>query len=132
MNELMVKNSGAATADAPHGGFTFTPRFDAWENENEFVLAGDLPGVAPEDLELAYENHELAIHARVAPRNPSMRPFCEEYGVGDFYRTFTLADSVDEAAISAELANGVLTVRLPKRAEVRPRKIQVKSSQTSS
>jgi HSP20 family protein len=128
MNELMVKNEETPAIDAPRGGVIFAPRFDIWENENEFVLAGDLPGVAPQDLELAYENHELAIHGRVAPRNTSMPLFCEEYGVGDFYRTFTLADSIDEAAISAELVDGVLTIRLPKRAEVRPRKIQVKSS----
>lgn len=128
MNAQMVKNGETPASDAGRAAIVFAPRFDAWETESEYVLAGDMPGVAPEDLELHYENHELAIQARVAPRNPSGQPLCEEYGVGDFYRSFTLADSIDESAIAAELADGVLTVHLPKRAEVRPRKIEVKSS----
>ncbi len=128
MSELTVKSAEPAAAAPARSEVTYTPRFDVWENENEFVLAGDLPGVAPEDLELHYANHELAVYGRVAPRGGQRQAYYEEYGVGDFYRTFTLGDSIDEAAIAAELSGGVLSVRLPKRAEVRPRKIDVKSA----
>jgi HSP20 family molecular chaperone IbpA len=99
-----------------------------WETESEYLLAGDLPGVAAEDVELSYENRELTIHGRVPPRAFAGQPLVQEYGVGDFYRTFTLADTIDEAAISAEVKDGVLTVHLPKRADVRPRKIDVKGA----
>jgi HSP20 family protein len=127
MNELLVPNRGADAA-AQRAGLTYTPRFDAWETEREYVLAGDLPGVVAENVELSYENHELTIHGRVAPRQHAGQPLVEEYGVGDFYRTFTLADTIDEAAISAEVKDGVLAVHLPKRAELKPRKIGVKSA----
>ena len=129
MNELVIeKNGQTPAAAAPPGGMTFTPRFDAWETESEFVLAGDLPGVTAEDMELSYENHELTIHGRAASRRAAGAPLVQEYGVGDFYRTFTLADSIDEGAISAEVKDGVLTVHLPKRAAVRPRRIDVKGA----
>ena len=54
-------------------------------------------------------------------------PGNEEYGVGDFYRTFNVGESVDGTSIAAELKDGVLTVHLSKRAEVRPRRIEVKA-----
>lgn len=109
----------------PQSKVTFTPRFDVWENEQEYVLAGDLPGVDPQDLEVQFENGELTIHGRVAPRQGEARYFGVEYGVGDFHRGFRLNETIDSAGIAAELKGGVLTVHLPKRAEVRPRKIAV-------
>lgn len=137
MNDLMVRNNGevaqsAATSAGSHPGqatgVTYTPRFDVWENDNEYVLAGDLPGVAPEDLQLHYENRELVIHGPVAPRATQGQPLHQEYGVGDFYRSFTVGEDIDEAAIAAELKGGVLTLRLPKRAQMRRRRIEVKSA----
>jgi HSP20 family protein len=129
MNDVMIRNNGATNQDsAVQSDVNFTPRFDVWENANEYVLAGDLPGVAPEQLQLHYENRELIIQGPVAPRYKRGQPLWQEYGVGDFYRSFTISEDIDESAIAAELAGGVLTVRLPKRAEVRPRKIAVKAA----
>jgi HSP20 family protein len=128
MNEVMVRNNGQAATARPESAVSYTPRFDAWENENEYVLAGDLPGVSPADLELHYENRELVIQAPVAPRHTAGQPLCQEYGVGDFYRSFTIGEDVDESAIAADLHDGVLTVRLPKRQEARRRRIEVKSA----
>jgi HSP20 family protein len=127
MSELMLQNSAStSTSPAAASGVTYTPRFDIWENEEGFVLEGDLPGVLPDDLELKYEHQELMIHGRVRPRYAQGRFLCEEYGVGDFYRSFTIGKLVDEGSIEAALKDGVLTVRLPKRAEARPRKIEIK------
>jgi HSP20 family protein len=103
----------------------FTPRFDVWESEEEYVLVGDLPGVAPQDVNVSYEKHTLTIHGKVEERNYNAHYFAEEYGVGDFRRSFTLGEEIDEWAISAEIKEGVLTVHLPKRPEVRPRKIAI-------
>jgi HSP20 family protein len=126
MNEVVIRNGHEAPAASSE--VTYTPRFDAWENENEFVLSGDLPGVAPENLQLHYENRELVIQASVAPRTPGGQMFRQEYGVGDFYRSFAIGKEIDEAAISAELRDGVLTVRLPKQPELRRRRIEVKTA----
>jgi HSP20 family protein len=105
-------------------GDTFTPRVDIFEADNELVLFADLPGVKPEDLDLHFEKGELILRAACPPRTTG--GFArQEYGVGDFYRAFTVAEDVDADKIAAELKNGVLTVRLPKAEKAQPRKIQV-------
>lgn len=129
MNETLAR-PGVETRPASHGqtNVWFTPRFDVYEDHNEFVLVGDLPGVSPPGLELTFENGELSIHGRVEPRYGQVRCFAGEYGVGDFHRTFTLGELIDGANIAAELKDGVLTVHLPKRAEAKPRKIEVRAA----
>jgi HSP20 family protein len=129
MNDTLVctsNGSGTCEVAQPESRLTFTPRFDVWETDHEYILAGDLPGVAPEDLDVRYEKQELTIYGKVGPRSSEGRPLSVEYGVGDFHRSFRLSDAIDGSAIAAELKGGVLTVRLPKREEVRPRKITVK------
>jgi HSP20 family protein len=132
MNDTLERTQNGCTASGcdvaqPASKLTFTPRFDVWENEQEFVLSGDLPGVEPAELEVRYEKQELTIEGKVAPRQEAARYFGVEYGVGDFHRSFRVGDQIDGTAIAAELKGGVLTVRLPKRAEVRPRKIAVQA-----
>jgi len=128
MNEILTTNNGnRAAVMEPRTNVWFTPRFDLYEDENEYLLLGDLPGVDPNDLELTYENQEMSIYGRVTPRYSRGRCFAEEYGVGDFRRTFTIGEMVDQSGIAAELKEGVLTVHLPKRPEAKPRKITVKS-----
>ncbi len=123
-NTLQEGQNGTATMSRP--SVWFTPRFDIYENENEYVLLGDLPGVSPTDLDVKYENQELTIHGKVASRCTGGGCFAEEYGVGDFRRSFSIGEVIDGSQIAAELKNGVLTVHLPKRAESKPRKIEVR------
>ncbi len=109
-------------------GTTYTPRFDIFETDKELLLFGDLPGVGPDDLEIRYENHELTVHGKVSPRQECGDLLYGEYGVGDFFRSFTVGDTIDSEKISAELKDGVVVIHLPKVAEVQPRKIPVKAS----
>ena len=109
------------------GTVTYSPRFDVWENDDELVLYGDLPGVASEDLDIHFEKGELKIYGKVAPRNANVELLYGEYGIGDFHRSFSVSEAIDPEKISAELKNGVLTVHLPKREAVKPRRIEVKS-----
>jgi HSP20 family molecular chaperone IbpA len=106
----------------------FSPRFDIVETETELQLYGDMPGVPQQDLDVRYENEQLLIHGKVPNRNEGRRFVREEYGVGDFHRTFTVGEAIDTEGITAELRNGVLIIRLPKTKELRPRRIQVKSN----
>jgi HSP20 family protein len=106
----------------------FTPRVDIMESEEESLLLADLPGVKPEDVDVRFDNGELIIDGRCAPRHQGANYLLSEYGVGDFYRAFTISEQIDWQKISAELKNGVLTVHLPKAETVKPRKITVKGA----
>jgi len=105
---------------------TYTPRFDIWEGAEELILYGDLPGVAPENVDIQFENRELTVLGKVEPRRQGASLLAGEYGVGDFARTFTISEAVDGEKISAEMHNGVLTLHLPKSEQAKPRKIEVK------
>ena len=107
-------------------GITFSPRFDIWENDDETVLYGDLPGVMPRDLDVQFESPLLTIHGKVIARHDDIKFLHGEYGIGDFHRAFTIGEAIDTERISAELKNGVLTVHLPKNEHVKPRQIEVK------
>jgi HSP20 family protein len=115
-----------APVERTFGGITFSPRFDIWENDDETILYGDLPGVVPEDLDVQFETPLLTIHGKVSPRHNEIKFLHGEYGIGDFHRAFTIGEAIDTEGISAELKNGVLTVHLPKNENVKPRRIDVK------
>jgi HSP20 family protein len=118
-------DNDVAPVERTLGGATYVPRFDIWENDDEMILYGDLPGVMPEDLEVRFENPVLTIHGKVSPRHNDIKFLHSEYGIGDFHRTFTIGEAIDTERISAELKNGVVTVHLPKSEKVKPRRIEV-------
>lgn len=116
--------TGAASENACASA-RYIPRFDIVETADELTLYGDLPGVQPSDLEVRFENQEIVIHGKVASRNTEDRHWEREYGVGDFYRSFSVAEGIDAPRIQAGLKNGVLTLHLPKAEAMKPRRIQV-------
>jgi HSP20 family protein len=116
-----------AAIESTRNGATYTPRFDIVENDNELLLLGDMPGVAPEDLDVRFENEHLIVHGKAAPRHEGRELIFGEYGVGDYYREFRVSESVDAGRISAELKGGVLTIHLPKAEAIKPKRIEVKS-----
>jgi HSP20 family molecular chaperone IbpA len=119
-------HSDVTRGKRPLGGITFSPRFDIWENDDETILYGDLPGVMPRDLDVSFENPVLTIHGKVSQRHDDIKALHGEYEIGDFHRTFTIGEAIDTEGISAELKNGVLAVHLPKDERVKPRQIEVK------
>jgi HSP20 family protein len=123
-----TKDRSEARAEATRGGVFFTPRVDIVETDAELTLFAEVPGVAPEDVDLHYEKGELVLHGRVKPGPTRQRMLLQEYEQGDFYRAFTINESIDAGRISAECKNGLLTVHLPKVESVRPRQITVRSA----
>jgi HSP20 family molecular chaperone IbpA len=119
--------SDTATVERTQGGPTYSPRFDIWENDDELVLCGDLPGVTSDTLDIRFENRELTIHGKVSLRHEGVQFLYGEYGIGDFYRSFTIGEAIDAEKIAAELKHGVLTLHLPKTEAVKPRRIEVQS-----
>jgi HSP20 family protein len=130
MNTTMQKQeyrNDAGRSEVTRGA-SYTPRVDILETEDELVLYADMPGVKPEDVDMDFENGELSIFGRCAPRQEQANFLLQEYGVGDYYRAFTISEQIDSEKISAELKHGVLTVHLPKSEAVKPRRIAVKSA----
>lgn len=113
------------TPERTRGGTYFTPRVDILETDKELVLFADMPGVRPEDIDLRYERGELLVHGQVQKRQRQGNFLLNEYDEGDFYRAFTIHESIDSSRIEAECKNGVLTVHLPKVAAVQPKQIAV-------
>jgi HSP20 family protein len=124
----MQTNQGdelARTAEAPRG-VTVLPRVDILETDDELLLLADLPGVQPQDVDVRFENGELALHGRRHPRYPDKQRVRWEAEVANYYRAFRVTEHIAGDRIAAELKDGVLTVHLPKVEAVKPRRIAVK------
>jgi HSP20 family protein len=120
-----------STGDDSHGAVCdWMPAVDVNETKDAFVLRADLPGVDPKNIEITMENGVLTIRghraSEVTKEENGYRRI--ERASGEFFRRFTLPDSADANAISAQSGNGVLTVRIGKRPEVQSRRIEVKGS----
>jgi HSP20 family molecular chaperone IbpA len=111
------------------GTAMFAPAVDIVEKDAVTVIFADMPGVAPEDVEVTLERQVLTLTGRVrGPAPEGYRRLSSEYREGDYSRVFTLSDSVDQNKIKADLKNGVLRLELPRAAEAKPKKIAVKAA----
>jgi HSP20 family protein len=99
---------------------------DVLETAQDYLLTTDVPGAASDHIDVQYEDGELRIHAPVAPRQkPEQRYLLQEYGVGDYRRSFRVGTDVDATKIEARYTDGVLTVKLPKAEASKPRRVAV-------
>jgi len=112
--------------------FLFSPPIDIFETDEGLVLHADLPGVSIKTLELQVQDNRLTLFGRVHPVVPAeARTLHQEYGVGDFLRSFILSDEVDHERITATMTNGALKVVLPKAPQPKPRRIEVNAEPNS-
>jgi HSP20 family molecular chaperone IbpA len=110
-------------------GAYFQPAVDIFETKEELVLVADMPGVPADALNVHLEGDELAIEGRVRPEDyEGLKPLYVEYGVGGYYRRFTLGEMIDRDGIKAQMKNGVLVLKLPKAERARARKITVEAA----
>ena len=107
---------------------TWLPRVDIDEGGNEIVLRADLPGLDEKDIKVTLEDDVLTLRGeRVDQEKQEGRDYHRlERRFGAFQRSFTLATAVDAKKIAAEYKNGVLTVKLPKTEESKPKEIEIK------
>jgi HSP20 family protein len=127
-NALVKKEAGEVTApEATRGGIYYTPRVDIYESADEVVLQCDMPGVKSQDVDVRFEKGELSLCGKVQPRPVPAAYLDEEYGIGDFYRSFAIAPEINAGKISAEYGDGVLTVHLPKQERIKPKRIAVRT-----
>lgn len=104
----------------------WTPASDIDETESGYLIAMDLPGIDRETLEIDIDDGRLTVKGTreiaESKQHRSERPR------GKFVRTFSVPGSVDQGGIAAEYKDGVLRVKLPKRAEQKPKRIDIKIS----
>ena len=118
----------ANSADTPVK-HTFTPAVDIFETGDTTVILADMPGVAPDDLDITLERQVLTLTGRVKERAPEgYRRLSAEYREGGYTRTFSLSDAVDQDKIKADFKHGTLRLELPRAAEAKPKKITVKAA----
>ncbi len=107
-------------------GAYFQPTVDIFETKDELVLVADMPGVPSDGVDVDVEGDELSIEGRVRSSDyDGLKPLHVEYGVGGYYRRFTLGELIDREGIKAQLKDGVLVLRLPKAERARARRITV-------
>jgi HSP20 family protein len=124
-NATVCQNQCETPATEAAPSLTFTPRVDIFETDAAYFVYADLPGALPQDIDLRYEQGELFLRAKVAPKPAGGRAVFAEYDVGDFSRVFQVHESIDSAAIDANFKNGVLTVRLPKVEAAKPKQVPI-------
>ena len=112
----------------PTSQSALTPAVDIYETGEGIVLQADMPGVAKERLSLQVEGNDLLVEGSIgiAPQE-QMTALYADVRSTVYRRKFALSDELETDKIDANLKDGLLTVRIPKRKEFRARRIEVKS-----
>lgn len=127
MNETMdvAKRNGVAASRQE----ALRPPVDIFEDESGITLLADLPGVTREKLSISVDSDNLTIEADVVINlPPGAAASYAEIQVPRYQRTFKLSRELEGSKASAELKNGVLTLRIPKAAHAQPRKIEIQAA----
>jgi HSP20 family protein len=113
-----------------HHADSWTPPIDVYETADSYVVTAELPGLTREEVDLAVEDARLTIRGRRSDRGTGRADVAHyhqvERGHGAFARSFDFAEKIDAVGVSATLADGVLTVTLPKQAPPPARRIEVR------
>jgi HSP20 family protein len=104
----------------------FVPYTDIYESEDAVVVTMEMPGVDRSAIDITLEKSVLSVTGKIdSGKYDDVEPIYSEYNVGNFARTFTVSTKIDSDKISATVADGVLTIRLPKAVEAVARKITI-------
>jgi HSP20 family protein len=123
MRRRMMGHDGESTVERD----IFFP-VDVKAENDSFLITALLPGVKPEDLNVQVVNETVSIQGNIENEQDKEHDYLlQERPSGRFYRTLTLPDTLDSAKADANLTNGVLTLRIPKAEEARPKTIKVVS-----
>ena len=108
---------------------TWSPAVDIHEEDKQFVVRADLPGVKPADIEITAEKGVLSIRGerKYEKREPAQGYERIERVAGSFARRFVLPDNAQADSIKARYNNGVLEVSIPKQPEQQPRRVAIET-----
>lgn len=107
------------------------PRVDVEETEKEFTVKADLPGIDPKDIDVQVVDGVLTLKGEKKEEKEEKKKNYQrvERFVGTFYRAVPLPAGADSEKVVATTAKGVVTIRVPKKADLQPKKITVKSQE---
>ncbi len=102
---------------------------DVVEDENDYIVKASLPGVKPDDLDITYNKGMLTIKGEVKDESDTTKGeyHLRERRYGTFSRSISLPTTVKPEDIQADFKDGILTLKLPKAEEVKPKRIAVKT-----
>jgi len=130
LNSMFSANlAGFEDEDSSVVTSTWMPAVDIKEEDDQFVIKADVPGVDPKNIDITMESGVLTLKGERSEEKQEEKEGYKriERSRGSFYRRFSLPDTADGEHISAKSANGVLEIVIPKREVAKPRKIQVKA-----
>src|SRR3989441_8366494 len=126
MNRLFRETQGNSQDESLIGS-SFAPAVDVYEDEHNVTLKIEVPGIDEKDIDVRIENNTLTVHGErkieKEEKEENYRRVERQYG--SFTRSFTLPSSVDSGQVSAHYDNGVLKIKLAKKAEAKPKQIKV-------
>lgn len=123
-DDVMNGVAGTALGTAPTHT-AFSPAIDVRSNADEIVFVCDVPGLKHDDIEVTLESGTLAIKGQRRYDGSDGDQVWLGRAYGAFERSFTLPDVVDGEKLTADLADGVLTIRVPKKPQAKPRRIPI-------
>ena len=126
--EVATREGTAAQAKSPDNETVLRPAVDIFEDANGITVQADLPGVSKERLNIQADRNGLLIEGEAAIDMPAgMEALYADVQSTRYARSFVLSSELDAGRIEASLKDGVLTLRIPKRHEFQPRRIEVTS-----
>ncbi len=104
----------------------FVPVADIYEAPDALSVILEMPGVQKSDVAVNVEDGVLSVEARIdLSKYQGLQPLYTEYNIGHYARSFRLSSKIDQNKIAAEMKDGVLSLRLPKVEEAKPRTIKI-------
>src|ERR1700730_1316399 len=128
VNRLFTGNMARAFEDEGIARGSWSPNVDIYDNKDQIVLEAELPGMKREDFDLSVENNVITLRGErhFEKKDETDNYHRVERAYGSFLRSFTLPNTVSATGATADYRNGVLRVALPKRAETKARRIEIK------
>ena len=126
LQEELTQLVRSASQDG-NGGAPFVPSVDIEETEDAWIVEAELPGVRPEDVNVEVRGSELAISGEIKEREREGILRRRTRKTGEFDYHITLPGEANAEQIEAKLHDGILTVRIAKPEQERPRRIDVKA-----
>lgn len=103
---------------------SLVPAYAVRDEKEAVYLTVEMPGVGKDDIEITVEDNQLQVRGK-REEHSAGRYHIRERRVGDFFRSFTVDDTVDTEHIEATMANGILSLKLGMKEHAKPRKIEV-------